>query len=303
MVDRADRCRFLRTAARIFTETRTACLAWALMTNHLHLLLRTGDVPISLVMQRLLTSHAVAFNRRHERVGHLFQNRFHSRRVEFDEYLLTCVRYIHRNPLEAGTVRGMRALEYYPWTGHGELMGTVPPRLIDVDYVLVQFGADVEGARGALREFMARDDDDVIAPPGGTVLPLSPRARMEAQTLGVRSIAARTVDIEAAVARLESIAARREAARALGWTIERIVSLMCRRLAVDEGEVISGQRSPAVVEARASAAYLACECLGVTQTAAARRLGVSQQAVAACIRRARRSSSWLSAELQRQPSD
>ena len=59
-------------------ETATPCYAWALMTNHVHLLLRTGTVPIATIMRRLLTGYAVRFNRRHGRYGHLFQNRYKS---------------------------------------------------------------------------------------------------------------------------------------------------------------------------------------------------------------------------------
>jgi putative transposase len=76
--DDADRDNFLQRLAMILKETSTPCYAWALIPNHFHLLLRTGKVPISTVMRRLLTGYAVSFNRRHRRYGHLFQNRFKS---------------------------------------------------------------------------------------------------------------------------------------------------------------------------------------------------------------------------------
>jgi REP element-mobilizing transposase RayT len=61
---------------KIFTDTRTPCYAWALLSNHAHLLLKTGSVPLSKVMARLLTGHALSFNRRYGRHGQLFQNRY-----------------------------------------------------------------------------------------------------------------------------------------------------------------------------------------------------------------------------------
>ena len=62
------------------------------MTNHFHLLLRTGAAPIATVMRRLLTGYAVSFNRRHRRHGHLFQNRYKSILCQEDPYLLELVR-------------------------------------------------------------------------------------------------------------------------------------------------------------------------------------------------------------------
>jgi len=68
-------------------------------------------------MRRLLTGYAVAFNHRHQRHGHLFQNRYKSILVEEEPYLLELSRYIHLNPLRAKVVRDLQALDRYPWTG------------------------------------------------------------------------------------------------------------------------------------------------------------------------------------------
>ena len=73
--DNVDRDAFLERAGSIFTDSETPCFAWALMTNHVHLLIRTAIVPLSTLMRRLLTGYAMTFNRRHRRHGQLFQNR------------------------------------------------------------------------------------------------------------------------------------------------------------------------------------------------------------------------------------
>ena len=73
-----DRNHFLERLGEILQDTKTICYAWALIPNHFHLLLRTGPVPISTVMRRLLTGYALWYNRTHRRHGHLFQNRFKS---------------------------------------------------------------------------------------------------------------------------------------------------------------------------------------------------------------------------------
>ena len=116
--DDADRDGFVKRLGRVISETNTHCYAWALIPNHFHLLLKTGDVPIATVMRRLLTGHAVTFNRRHRRVGHLFQNRYKSILCQEDSYLLELVRYIHLNPLRAKLVGSMRQLDWCTYCGH-----------------------------------------------------------------------------------------------------------------------------------------------------------------------------------------
>ena len=76
--DDFDRDNFIDRLDTVLTETGTPCFAWALIPNHLHLLLRTGLTPIATVMRRLLTGYAVSFNHRHRRHGQLFQNRYKS---------------------------------------------------------------------------------------------------------------------------------------------------------------------------------------------------------------------------------
>jgi REP element-mobilizing transposase RayT len=76
--DNTDRHNFLDRLRAIIQETKTCCLAWALIPNPFHLLVKTGYVPVATVMRRLLTGHAVFYNKRHRRSGHLFQNRYPS---------------------------------------------------------------------------------------------------------------------------------------------------------------------------------------------------------------------------------
>jgi len=87
-MDDSDRNDFIERLADILIGTSTACYAWALIPNHFHLLLRTGNVPVATVMRRLLTGYALCFNRRHRRSGRLFQNRYKSILCQEQTYLL-----------------------------------------------------------------------------------------------------------------------------------------------------------------------------------------------------------------------
>jgi len=81
-----------------------------------------------------------AFNRRHKRVGHLFQNRYKSIVVEEEPYFLELVRYLHLNPLRAKVVPDLRALDRYPWAGHSAPLGSVSRPWQATAEVLAQFG-------------------------------------------------------------------------------------------------------------------------------------------------------------------
>lgn len=96
--------------------------AWALMSNHFHLLLRGGDGGLSPMMRRLMTGHAVTYNLRHKRQGHLFQNRFKSIVVEEETYFLELVRYIHLNPVRAGVVKSLDEMGAYRYSGHAVIL-------------------------------------------------------------------------------------------------------------------------------------------------------------------------------------
>jgi REP element-mobilizing transposase RayT len=154
-LDDQDRELFLARFSTLLIDTNTRCLAWALLSSHFHLLLRPGPVGLAGFMRRLLTGHAVSFNRRHQRVGHLFQNRYHSILCEEDSYLLPLLRYIHLNPLQAGITPDLEALDSYPWCGHAVLMGNRMLIGQQVDEVLEYFGKKEKIAQRRYREFLA----------------------------------------------------------------------------------------------------------------------------------------------------
>jgi len=135
-----DREDFLRRLADLCLGRDLHVYAWCLLSNHFHLLVRTGRQPISRSMRKLLTGYVVNFNLRHKRHGHLFQNRYKSIICEDDPYLLELTRYIHLNPLRAGMVGDVRGLSKYRWAGHSAILGRVKREWQDIDTVLGYFG-------------------------------------------------------------------------------------------------------------------------------------------------------------------
>jgi len=120
--DDVERRAIVKDLAELVEQSGASCLAWCLMSTHLHLVLRTGKRPLTWVMHRLLLRHAQRVNARWHRSGHVFQNRYKSLLVDEDTYLLALIRYVHRNPLGSGVVPSLPALARYPWSGHAALL-------------------------------------------------------------------------------------------------------------------------------------------------------------------------------------
>lgn len=102
--DNQDKTLFLERLGQNIIDGKCSVYAWALMDNHAHVLFKSGQHGISAVMRKLLTWYAQYFNRRHRRTGHLFENRYKSILCDEDSYLLALIRYIHLNPVRAGTL-------------------------------------------------------------------------------------------------------------------------------------------------------------------------------------------------------
>jgi len=92
--------------------------AWCLMPNHFHMLIQTPRANLSLFMQRLLTTYAQFFNRKHNLVGHVFQSRYKSQLCQKEQYFLTLIRYIHLNPINTKKRLLVKNLKDWPWSSH-----------------------------------------------------------------------------------------------------------------------------------------------------------------------------------------
>ena len=93
--------------------------AYCLMPNRIHLLLREKEESVSDFVKRLNESYVIYYNRKYQRIGHLFQNRFRSETVEDMGYFCTLLRYIHQNPVKSGLTK--RA-EKYIWSSWREYL-------------------------------------------------------------------------------------------------------------------------------------------------------------------------------------
>jgi len=154
VTDNPDREDFVFQLGRLSTATGTAVYAWALMTNHAHILLKSGREGLSSFMRKLLTGYAIRYNLKHKRHGYLFQNRYKSIVCQEDLYFQQLVSYIHLNPYRAALVHSLNELDSYPWSGHAVIMKVCKHEWQDRDYVLKYFALNEGQARNGYRLFV-----------------------------------------------------------------------------------------------------------------------------------------------------
>lgn len=157
VTDDKDRMDFVDRMGRLAQETGITIYAWALLDNHAHILLRSGNMGMSTFMRRMLSGYASNYNRRHERQGHLFQNRYKSIVCQEDRYFMRLVAYIHLNPLRAKLVTSLDDLDVYPWSGHAVVMNFHKNSWQDRDFVLRYFGEKEGLAKNAYRNFLEEE--------------------------------------------------------------------------------------------------------------------------------------------------
>ncbi len=153
--DTEDYQRLIKTLLFYLDECRYKIYAYCIMTNHVHLLLEEGHVPIATVMRKICASYVYWYNLKYDRVGNLFQDRFKSEPVDSDKYFLQVIRYIHQNPVKAGLVKNA---EQYTWSSYSEYLSRA--RLTDADFVLNMFGTDRQEAINSFIKFNSTPSDD-----------------------------------------------------------------------------------------------------------------------------------------------
>lgn len=284
----ADRDHFLHRMGEILLDTGTTCFAWSLMPNHFHLLLRTGNVPVSTVMRRLLTGYAVWFNRSRSRVGHLFQNRFKSILCQEDSYLLELVRYIHLNPLRAGLVKNIQELDAYPYSGHGTLMGVLMKARQETDEILKLFGSEPASARLSYRQFVEQGIEQgrrndlagggLIRSAGGWEGLKQKREegqyrRSDERILGDSDFVGAVLD------KSKESLTKSQKLKSEGMDVDKIALHISGLMGLAVEDVWAAGKQQPIVNARSLLCYWAVRELGVSMSSLSRRLGISLPAI------------------------
>jgi REP element-mobilizing transposase RayT len=233
-------------------DTRVHAYCW--MTNHVHLATQVGDVRLGRLMQAVASSYARRKQQQVPTTGHLFERRYRAILVDNDAYWLTLVRYIHRNPVEAGIVTDPAD---YRWSSHHGYLGRACPAWLTMAPTLAMFGRDAADAVAAYRRFVGAD------------------------------IAVESELCSAAVVAPESMAAFALGNGGNGPSLEEVVTQVSTELGVDLELLVSARRDPALVHARLEIARRALAAgVGSLATVAA-RLGRSASTLSEQLNRRR----------------
>ncbi len=282
-----DRQNFLNRLGKLIPETQTDCFAWALIPNHVHLLLRTGLIPVSVLMSRLLTGYALWFNRKYQRHGQLFQNRYKSILCQEDLYLKELVRYIHLNPLRAGVVKDMTKLDEHPWCGHSVLMNKAKQTWQNINYVYELFAQKKGLARPRYRIFVEKgiaEGEHPALTGGGLLRSIGGwTALKELRKAGIRvkgdeRILGDSDFVKNVLKSAEEEFEEKYELKAKGYDFDRTARRVAEVLAMDIAQIMALGKSPQTVKARSLLCFWAHRRLGMTTIEIGRRLNISQSA-------------------------
>ena len=288
-----DKLDFLDRLGSNLSRYHCQCIAWALMSNHYHLLIRTGADPLSRMMQALLGGYATSYNKRYGRSGYLFQNRFKSILCDEENYFLELVRYIHLNPLKADMVKDFNSLSYYPWTGHAGILGHKPYPWHNVDEVLVKFGTKFSSSRKAYLDFVKRglnDNKDLSG--GGLIRSYSAWESIRSYRkehklrIGDERILGERAFVEVSLKEDELKQSENTLLREFGWDLEKLIDTVCQHYAIDPGQITKKGRNNNLSHAKAAICHLAMTYLNISTSQIGRRLKISQPAVSIAARKA-----------------
>lgn len=295
--DDTDRVNFLDRLGKVLSETGTKCFAWALIPNHFHLLLRTGACPLSTVMRRLLTGHAMNFNRRHRRSGQLFQNRYKSILCQEDTYLLELVRYIHLNPIRARLATDIKVLDKYPFCGHAVIMGKKKKIWQDDAYVLKLFDDKISTARRRYKMFVQKGiqagkrpeltGGGLIRSSGGwSVINSLRRANIHVKS--DERILGDSDFVEKVLKDANESLERKYRLKSKGYDIDKLADRVAKIFSIKPEEIFKPGKQPVKVKARSLFCYWTVRELGFTMTDLAPKLNISQPAVSISVQRGER---------------
>lgn len=136
--DKQDYNKFIKEIKNTKEKYQYGIYAYCLMPNHVHIEMRDNEGCIEKIMKSLMVAYASYYNKKYDRVGHVFQDRYLSKEVENDEYVLDLQRYIHQNPQKAGIFK----TEEYKWSSYKDYI--TKSGITDIQYVMKLLDMEVE---------------------------------------------------------------------------------------------------------------------------------------------------------------
>jgi putative transposase len=244
-----DRALLNLIVGRVLPKYGVRLHAYCWMRNHLHFLLQVSDRPLAGPMGQIAKEFARSMQEKLATSGHFFERRYHATLVEAESYFKEVIRYIHRNPVDAGVVADPSR---FPWSSHHAYCGARVESWLTTDFALSLFGSTRRTAIAAYREF--------VAAPADPALVLSDSTWNKTAILGSEEFIAR-------------VRAASEPLKKCPVTLEEIVREACARFEVAPEKLLSRVRDSYLSQVRAWVAHQAVKRNATTMAGVARYLG------------------------------
>jgi putative transposase len=254
----SERTLLNKIVARALEKQAARIHAYCWMTNHLHFLVQVGESPLGRLMQQIASEYARAFQQNLTTTGHLFENRYYATLVDSDAYLLEALRYVHRNPVQAGVVSDAA---HYRWSSHASYLGPGGDPWVTTDFALATFSNDRARAIALYRAFV------------DSVPPADIAKELAALEQGIPVLGK------------PDFIAQHLAPRPTPASLEVILSDACRHFSVTRDELRSPIRTSRLVTARAWIAHTATRGAVATMAAIARELNRDESTLRSAMRR------------------
>lgn len=254
--------------AEALQQTAASVHAYCWMTNHIHLLVQVGSIPLGVTMQRICTKFARRVQSRLATTGHLFERRYFAQLVDVDAYLLQAIRYVHLNPVHAGLTASP---DQYPWSSHGDYLGHRFRPWVNTSFALRMLHPHEPRARAIYSRFVQQGV--------GSVDPSAPTPKWSARE---------SLEEHVLVRDERQPPARPPSPRQPLESLAQITASVCQQLGVTPEELSCASRARRLVAARAEVARRAIDQRVASLSEVARRFGRSVAAMSRCVEQRRR---------------
>lgn len=287
-IDNKDYETFIDRLRKSLSSTSCLCYAWALIPNHFHLLIKTGLKPLTSMMRSLLTGYAVYFNRRHNRHGYLYQNRYKSTLCQEDRYFKKLISYIHLNPLKAKVVKTLAELDTYPWSGHSVLIGKKHNDWQSEKEALSCFDTNLKTSRLYYRSFIEQNAESILNMDfTGGGLKRSAGGWEKVKLLKNNKVSWRGDErilgegefVDQVLKLAEEQLDHKESLYKAGWNFKKLIAHICILFSLKEDILIRKGRNNHISQAKSLLCYWGHIKLGISGAELSRYLGISRQAV------------------------
>lgn len=142
---------YIKIMYQLTQEQKIKIIGYCIMSNHAHMLIETEEInELSKYMQRLNTKYGKYYNKKYNRVGYVFRDRYRAQGIYTEKYLYNCLRYIYNNPVKAGICKNA---EDYPYSNYKKIDGE-----LDEDYTFIDIEDDDKNIGEIIKKFLKENE-------------------------------------------------------------------------------------------------------------------------------------------------